>query len=432
MTAGHTLCLPTWVTRRRILLLVTALASAAAALIVLPAAPASAGFRTFSHATIAAPLGMDEAPDGSLWFANYGNDSIGRIDPVTEVVTNFVDVGIDGPRSVSVAPNGVVWFTSSDNGRLGRIDGGVVSTFPAMTEVDDVEVAADGDIWVNAFTSTGQDIARFDPSTGTLAQGYTVPGFVGRMTPHPTDGMWFTSINNSFTDARIRHVTEAGALTGFTTGAVNDPTDLTMGPDGRLWFTSEDNGLVSRMNPTTGAMTSFDHPQVVAPGEIVEGPGGDLWFTNQAGGRFGRVDPVTGAIVLYRDPTDTVQGPTGLALGGDGNLWYTRADGFVGTLELGTCDGRAVTVDLALGSRPTGAADVIRGTAGANTINAGGGNDVVCALDGNDEVNGGTGGDRLFLGAGADRADGGAGADLCDGGRGRDTAVGCESRIAIP
>ncbi len=427
-------------TRRRRWSLLTLLATVASGLVLAAAEPASAGFETFGDPTIVQPVGMDEAPDGSLWFANAGNDSIGRIDPVTEVVTNFTHATIDGPRSVSVAPNGVVWFTNSENGRLGKIDGGVVTTFPGLDGIDDVEVAADGDIWVNAFTEVGNDIGRFDPATGALAQGYAVPGFASRMTPHPTDGMWFISFNATFTDARIRRITEAGALTGFTTGAVNDPSDLTLGPDGRLWFTSEDDAFISRMNPNTGAMTSFDHPQVISPNEIISGPGGDLWFTVRSGGRFGRIDPGTGAIVTYRDPTDTVEGPIGLAVGGDGNLWYTRVvDGvaggpndLVGKLELGTCDGRAVTVDLALGSRPTGAADVIRGTNAGNTIDAGGGNDVVCSLGGNDKVYGRAGRDRLFTGTGNDLADGGADPDLCNGGPGTDTAVACESRIAIP
>ena len=108
-----------------------------------------------------------------LWFANFGDNSIGRIDPTTPVVTSFTDVNINGPRSVSVAPDGVVWFTSTENGRLGKIDGGVVTTYPAMEQIDDVEVAADGDIWFNGFPSVGnQRIGRFEPGTEDL---YTYP-----------------------------------------------------------------------------------------------------------------------------------------------------------------------------------------------------------------------------------------------------------------
>jgi Ca2+-binding RTX toxin-like protein len=253
-----------------------------------------------------------------------------------------------------------------------------------------------------------------------VVQSYTLPGFVLRMTPHASDGMWFIWISASFTNPRIRHITVAGALTGFSPAPATDPGDITTGSDGNLWFTSDDDDLVARMNPTTGAVVTFSHPDIVAPSEIIDGPGGDLWFAIRSGGRFGRIDPATGAIVTYRDPTDTVEGPTGLAFSGDGNLWYTRAIDLVGRLDLGTCQGQAVTVDLALGSRPTATNDVIRGTNGGNTIFAGGGNDLVCALGGNDKAYGGTGADRIYLGPGNDTGDGEANNDKVYGANGDD------------
>ena len=430
-------------TRRRLWSFLALLATMASAL-VLTATPAgaAAGFQTFSGSSISQPLGMAAAPDGKLWWANYGSDTIGEIDPTTGTVVAHSNINIDGPRSVTVAPDGVVWFTSTENGRLGKIDGGFITTYPAIEQIDDVEVAADGDIWFNGFPGTGDErIGRFEPDTEDLYT-YTVPGNVYRMTPDPTAGMWFAWANSSGGMSRIRHITppalitDPPTITGFSTAPATEATDVTYGPDGRLWFTAEDAGQIGRMNPTTGAVTPFTHPQVLVPNEIITGPGGDLWFTIRSGARVGRIDPSTGAIVTYRDPADTVEGPIGLAVGGDGNLWYTRVvDGtndLVGRLTLGTCDGRPVTVDLALGSRPTASGDVIRGTSVGNTIDAAGGNDVVCGLGGNDKLYGSAGKDRLLGGPGNDLTDGGAAADHCDGGPGSDTAVGCESRVGFP
>jgi streptogramin lyase len=428
---------------RRTLLTLSALVLAAAGVLV-AASPASAatGFETFSGPGISQPFDMAKAPDGTLWFTNYGSDSIGRIDPTTFVVTNYPDANIDGPNGITVAPDGVVWFASQENGRLGKVDGGVVTTYPAIEQVGSVEVAADGDVWLSGFPGTGDGrIGRFEPDTEDLTV-YDVPGFVYRMTPDPTAGMWFAWSNASGGNARIRHITppavvsDPPTITGFPVAPAVEVTDLTFGPDGRIWFTAEDAGQVGRMNASTGAITIFTHPQVRVPNTIISGPGGDLWFTVRVGGRVGRIDPATGAIVTYQDPTDTVEGPIGLAWGDDGNLWYTRVvDGtndLVGRLVLPTCDGREVTVDLSLGSRPTGAADVIRGTNAGNTIFSGAGNDVICSLGGNDKVYGEAGKDRLFGGAGSDALDGGAAADRCDGGRGSDTAVACESRVNVP
>ena len=49
--------------------------------------------------TIATPYGITVGSDGALWFANYGNNSIGRITR-SGVVTKFTDPGIVNPYSI--------------------------------------------------------------------------------------------------------------------------------------------------------------------------------------------------------------------------------------------------------------------------------------------------------------------------------------------
>lgn len=97
------------------------------------------------------------------------------------------------------------------------------------------------------------------------------------------------------------------------------------------------------------------------------------------------------------------------------------------------CLGRTVTVQLALGQRPTNGDDVILGTAGNNQINGLAGNDFICGLGGNDIITGGDGRDRIDGGRGRDTIDGGdsrdviqggAGNDSIDGGRGKDRIAG--------
>ncbi|MEM7342080.1 MAG: choice-of-anchor R domain-containing protein [Actinomycetota bacterium] len=91
-----------------------------------------------------------------------------------------------------------------------------------------------------------------------------------------------------------------------------------------------------------------------------------------------------------------------------------------------TCDGLAVTVDLAVGATPTPGDDVILGTAGADLIDALAGNDVVCAEGGDDNILGGAGNDRIFGGDGNDVLSGNAGDDVLDGGPGDDFLDGNE------
>jgi Ca2+-binding RTX toxin-like protein len=86
----------------------------------------------------------------------------------------------------------------------------------------------------------------------------------------------------------------------------------------------------------------------------------------------------------------------------------------------GTCNGLAVTVDVALGQQPTAGNDVIMGTAAIDYVYALGGNDVICAGAGDDVVFGQDGNDTMFGEAGVDYLGGGAGTDTFDGGDGND------------
>lgn len=81
------------------------------------------------------------------------------------------------------------------------------------------------------------------------------------------------------------------------------------------------------------------------------------------------------------------------------------------------CRGKAVTVNVAKGQRPTEGDDVIWGTPGDDVIDGLGGNDIICGRAGDDTLIGGPGRDVLV---------GAKGNDTCKGGAGRDVARNCE------
>lgn len=88
------------------------------------------------------------------------------------------------------------------------------------------------------------------------------------------------------------------------------------------------------------------------------------------------------------------------------------------------CRGKVVTVDLALGQKPTNKSDVILGTKGNDKIKARGGNDLVCGGKGKDRIDGGGGKDKLFGEGGKDKLLGRGGNDKLDGGGGKDNCIG--------
>lgn len=110
--------------------------------------------------------------------------------------------------------------------------------------------------------------------------------------------------------------TPAGTITQFTDGCA-DPTDITVGPDGALWFTSSEHFAIGRIT-TAGVMTTFTVPGPERPNAITSGPDGALWFTTW-GSKVGRIT-TAGAMSFFDD--GAMDQPFGIAAGPDGALWY--------------------------------------------------------------------------------------------------------------
>jgi len=106
------------------------------------------------------------------------------------------------------------------------------------------------------------------------------------------------------------------------------------------------------------------------------------------------------------------------------NATETLSGTLEGTTSPTTCNGRAVTVDLASGDVPTSGPDVIAGTSGDDIIGGGDGDDVICGFGGNDIIYGQAGDDTIIGGNGDDKLRGGAGNDVIRGGDGADDLSG--------
>ena len=109
----------------------------------------------------------------------------------------------------------------------------------------------------------------------------------------------------------------------------------------------------------------------------------------------------------------------------------TQYEAYITVYEPTTCNGLAVTVDMAAGERPTDGDDVILGTEGPDVIMAGGGRDVICGLGGDDRIDGGDRKDVIFGGGGDDVINGGQGADVINAGSGDDLVAGGRGKDII-
>ena len=88
---------------------------------------------------------------------------------------------------------------------------------------------------------------------------------------------------------------------------VLDPSGITAGPNGALWFTNAGvpNGggaeAIGQIDPATGAITNYTIPGVPEAETITAGPDGALWFTEEAADGTPSIGRITtsGAVTLY-------------------------------------------------------------------------------------------------------------------------------------
>src|SRR3954471_3629927 len=138
---------------------------------------------------------------------------------------------------------------------------------------------------------------------------------LGSITRGPDRAMWFTVAER----ASIGRIASDGHVEYFSGGISRVPPTIVTGQDGDLWF-SED-GRVARITPA-GVVTEFRAGlrRSASPGDLAVGPDGNVWFTDSRGA-IGRITP-SGAIREFPVGRVEGEGPEAISAGPDGALWF--------------------------------------------------------------------------------------------------------------
>lgn len=170
---------------------------------------------------------------------------------------------------------------------------GLIHELPRPSNVGQIEIAANGDIWFTGFASHHQ------------------PASVGWMTP-------------------------GGKIHRFRLPKGVEPNELTIGADGLGWFTYSRGGLIKLGTAGGGVgrvgrggqVKLFSEPPNSAgsPFELVLGSDGNLWFDHvgafaATGGAIGRITPA-GQITEFSAGLLPGSEVSNLTVGEDGNVWF--------------------------------------------------------------------------------------------------------------
>jgi streptogramin lyase len=268
-------------------------------------------------------------PDGTIWFSDFGQQFIGKLNPRTGAITQipvpeYKPGHFTGSLDIEADASGDLWLASQYQGAIERYDP-KTNTFAqwAMPPGDhpdftqDSMVApdhsnVDGKVWTN-----NQDTRTFwqlDPSTGKW-NSFGPLLYPNTKTVFRAYGL-VSDVNNSlwlfdFGAAAIAHLDpKTGAFKLIPTptadsrprrGRVDDRTGL-------VWFaefganrlgsydTKADNGHITEyVMPTP-----WDSPY-----DAVADKNGDVWTGSMVTDRVSRLDPATGHVIEYQLPTST-------------------------------------------------------------------------------------------------------------------------------
>jgi len=278
---------------------------------------------------LAQPHDVTGTPDGMIWFSDFGQQFIGKLDPRTGAITQIPvpenkPGHFTGSLDIEADPSGDLWLANQYQGAIERYDP-KTNTFAqwAMPPGDhpdftqDSMVApdhsnVDGKVWTN-----NQDTRTFwqlDPATGKWNS-------FGPLLYPNTNKVFrayglVSDVNNSlwlfdFNAAAIAHLDpKTGAFKLIPTptadsrprrGRVDDRT-------GMVWFaefganrlgsydTKADNGHITEyVMPTP-----WDSPY-----DAVADKNGNVWTGSMVTDRVSRLDPATGHVIDYQLPTST-------------------------------------------------------------------------------------------------------------------------------
>ena len=233
-------------------------------------------------------VGITSGPDGNLWFTEQAANQIGEINPTTHAITEFATpTANSGPRGITAGPDGNLWFTENGAGKIGMIN----------------------------------------PTTHVITE-FPIPTAEHRALP-PRSRRALTATSGSPRRASTRSVRSTrrpmpSPSSAISTNFAGNPSGITAGPDGNLWFTETLlTGDIGMINPTTHAITEFPLPNGSGLWRNHGGPRRQPLVHRGGTGQIGMINPTTHAITEFPVPYSAGPGPSWITAGPDGNLWFT-------------------------------------------------------------------------------------------------------------
>lgn len=129
----------------------------------------------------ARPYGIVLAPDGVLWFCEFGTNKLASVEPVTFTLQEHTLPAGARPRRLAAAADGTIYYSDFARGYLGHLDpkSGKVEEWPspggAGSRPYGIAITPEGTVWFSESGVEPNTLVRFDPATKQFAT-MPIPG----------------------------------------------------------------------------------------------------------------------------------------------------------------------------------------------------------------------------------------------------------------
>ena len=276
-----------------------------------------------------APHDAEVGPDGMVWYPDFGQQYLGRLDPRTGEVTEF-----QVPEARPGNPTGILALRLDKDGNPwgGNMFQGSIFKFDRQRETfqvwkvpDELEQPrgaygtrilqvnhaapesshVDGKVWLQNRSIAGVhrlDLATgefetFEPFLDSTRPAHNLYG----ISPDSQNNLWFMDFSNEHIgriDART------GAITLYETPTLGSrPRRGTVDSHDRVWYAGFGASVIGMFDPRTEKFQEWRPPTPrTKPYDVAVDKNGDVWTGSMFTDRVVRLNPATGEFIEYLLP----------------------------------------------------------------------------------------------------------------------------------
>jgi streptogramin lyase len=279
---------------------------------------------------------------GSIWTTQFFDNSVSRVDPVSNTILDTVAVG-DGPRDITVDEFGYIWVACFDynNGGLFRIDPEINLYDESFLTTNGLQPRtvdfANGDIWVGS----GNNLIRVNPSTFVIDDPWPMGlGPNNDYTVHIADKVVGIDDSIWIIDSGVDEVLKVDPVSLEIFATISLPVEAYtqdvpgVYDFGYLWVVA--GFAIYKIDAYNNLLV--DTIPITVRSYSVDSDGTYLWITSDINDQLIRFEPYSSEIEIV--PVADGDAPTYVIAENSSNIWYAAfgSDSLVNISRTGVVD----------------------------------------------------------------------------------------------